>query len=155
MSATPESFLTVLGFDYGSRLIGVAVGNRLAASARALATIGNGSGGPDWAPLDALVRDWTPDAFVVGLPLTLDGGEQAATRGARAFAAALQRRYGRPVFTADERYTSREASRRFADQRARGTARRKDAKALDALAAQIILEAWMAAPDIPDLPSAP
>ncbi|HUD42471.1 MAG TPA: Holliday junction resolvase RuvX [Dokdonella sp.] len=146
MSATPDPILTVLGFDYGSRLIGVAVGNRLAGSARALTTIGNGAA-PEWTRLDDLVREWKPDAFVVGLPLTLDGGEQAATRGARAFAAALGRRYGRVVYATDERYTSREASRRFADRRAQGAARRKDAASIDALAAEVILEAWMAAPD--------
>ncbi|MEP7043293.1 MAG: Holliday junction resolvase RuvX [Dokdonella sp.] len=145
MPATPETTLStgtgnVLAFDYGTRLIGVALGNRVAASARALTTLANG----DWARLDALVADWLPERLVVGLPLALDGTEQPMTRAAREYAAALERRYQRPVALVDERHTSGEAARRFAEQRARGEARRKDAAAIDALAAQIILESWLA-----------
>ena len=134
---TPGS---ILAFDYGTRRIGVAVGNRIAASARELTTIANG----DWAGLDAVIADWHPEHIVVGLPLALDGGEQAMTRAAREFAVTLEQRYGCTAHLVDERYTSGEAARRFADRRARGTAKRKDAAAIDALAAQIILEAWLA-----------
>ena len=146
MPATPEPPRhalnpgSVLAFDFGTRLIGVAVGNCIAASARALTTIANGN----WSGLDALVADWRPEHLVVGLPLALDGGEQAMSRAARNFASALEQRYARPAHLVDERHTSNEAARRFADQRARGTAKRKDAAAIDALAAQIILEAWLA-----------
>ena len=66
----------VLGFDVGSKLIGVAVGNRITQSARALATIAMREGQPDWPALDRLHREWLPQALVVGLPLTLDGAEQ-------------------------------------------------------------------------------
>lgn len=130
---------SVLAFDYGTRLIGTAVGHRVSASASALSAIANG----DWSRLDALVTEWRPEHLVVGLPLALDGSEQAMTGAARQFAAALGQRYSRPVHLVDERYTSGEAARRFADQRARGIARRKDAAGIDALAAQIILEAWL------------
>ncbi len=130
----------VLAFDYGKRLVGVAIGNRLGASARALAALANG----DWSRFDALVSDWQPERFIVGLPLALDGGEQPMTRAAREFARALERRYARPTHLVDERHTSGEAARHFAEQRAHGTAKRKDAAAIDALAAQIILEAWFA-----------
>lgn len=145
MPATPEPVAptgsgTLLAFDYGSRLIGVAVGNRLTASARALDVIANGN----WAALDALVAEWQPQHFVVGLPLALDGSEQPMTRAARQFAAALSRRYARAAELIDERHTSQEASRRFADRRAHGAAKRKDAARIDALAAQIILETWLA-----------
>ncbi|HEY0231712.1 MAG TPA: Holliday junction resolvase RuvX [Dokdonella sp.] len=145
MPATPEPSLpqgagNVLAFDYGTRIIGVALGNRIAASARALTTLANG----DWARLDTLVADWQPERFVVGLPLALDGGEQPMTRAARDYAVALQRRYRRPAELVDERHTSGEAAGRFAEQRARGTAKRKHGAAIDALAAQIILESWLA-----------
>jgi len=139
MPATPEDG-TVLAFDYGTRVIGIAVGNRLAASARALTTLANG----DWAQLDTLIAEWRPSRFVVGLPLALDGGEQAMTRSARAFATALERRYACTADLVDERYTSGEAARRFAELRASGSAKRKDAAAIDALAAEVILEAWLA-----------
>jgi len=137
MPATPEG--TALAFDLGTRVIGIAIGNRLSASARPLATVD----AVDWARIDALVADWRPDELVVGLPLALDGGEQAMSTRAREFARALQRRYARPVHLVDERNTSREAAARFARQRANGAARRKDAAAIDALAAQIILESWL------------
>ncbi len=148
MPATPEPATgavehgNVLAFDYGTRLIGVAVGNRISASARALGSVRNG----DWSRLDAVVAEWQPDRFVVGLPLALDGGEQAMSRAAREFARMLEKRYTRPVHLVDERYTSNEAARRFADQRARGSAKRKDAVAIDALAAAVILESWLATP---------
>jgi putative Holliday junction resolvase len=133
----------VLGFDYGTRRIGVAVGNRISASARALEVVGNGDNGPDWPRLAALLREWHPDALLVGLPLTLDSGEQGNSRAARAFAAELHTRHLLPVIMVDERLSSREAAIRFAARRASGAARRKHAAALDALAAEIIVEQWL------------
>ncbi|WP_426663080.1 Holliday junction resolvase RuvX [Rhodanobacter aciditrophus] len=140
------------GFDVGSKLIGVAVGNALTASARALAVLAVRDGEPDWPALDALRGEWLPDTLVVGLPLTLEGGEQPASRRARRFAAALQRRYAVPVALVDERHSSREAARRFATARATGLKRRRDAAAIDAEAAAVILERWLAAPVPPSTP---
>ena len=133
----------VLGFDYGARRIGVASGNRISQSARPLPVLMVKSGQPDWARVDALLSEWQPEALVVGLPLTLDGGEQAITRGARAFADALGMRSKLPVHMVDERHTSQEAARRFAAQRAAGSARRRDAENIDSLAAAVILESWL------------
>ncbi|GAA0714408.1 Holliday junction resolvase RuvX [Dokdonella soli] len=146
MPATPEKPASgfnpgsVLAFDYGTRLIGVAVGHRVGATARALTTLANG----DWQRLDGLIVDWRPEHCLVGLPLALDGSEQPMSRAAREFATALHRRYALTVHLVDERYTSGEAARRFAERRARGSAKRKDAAAIDALAAEIILETWLA-----------
>jgi putative Holliday junction resolvase len=131
---------SALGFDFGTRVIGVAVGNPLT-GARALATVNNGAE-PDWRKIATLVSEWHPADLIVGLPLTLDGHEQAIAKAARAFAATLGERHPLPVHLVDERLTSVEASRRFAQQRASGTARRKDALSLDAIAASIILESW-------------
>lgn len=133
----------VLGFDYGARRIGVASGNRISQSARPLSALLSQKGQPDWQRIDALISEWRPEAVVVGLPLTLDGGEQAITRGARSFAQALGQRSGLPVHLVDERHTSQEASRRFAAQRAAGSARRRDAENIDSLAAAVILESWL------------
>jgi putative Holliday junction resolvase len=135
--------MNVLGFDYGTRWIGVAVGNRLT-GARPLLTIAHGGAAPPWRAIEQLVADWQPVALVVGLPLDRDGGEQAMSRAARGFARQLGERHGLPVHTIDERHTSQEANRRFAARRAAGNARRKDAAGLDALAAQVILESWLA-----------
>lgn len=136
----------ILGFDYGSRLIGVAVGNRLTASARALAAVPMRDGEPDWPQLDALRQQWLPETLVVGLPLALDGAEQPASRGARRFAKRLGERYAVPVVLVDERHSSQEAAHRFAGARAAGLRRRRDAAAIDAEAAAVILERWLAEP---------
>jgi putative Holliday junction resolvase len=140
-----KSATTVLGFDYGAKRIGVAVGNGLTGSARALEVVANGTQGPDWRRLETLLREWRPDALLVGLPLTMDGREQEASRAARAFAAALGERTGLAPHLVDERLSSHEAARRFAERRARGETRRKHAQALDALAAEIIVETWLTA----------
>lgn len=133
-----------LAFDVGRKLVGVAVGQRDAGTARALATVDARGGDFDWNAIDDLVADWQPECFVVGLPLALDGAEQPMSVLARRFADTLARRHARPAHLVDERHTSQEASRRFANERARGTARRKHAAEIDALAAQIILEGWLA-----------
>lgn len=133
----------VLGFDVGSKLIGVAVGNRVTASARAIAIVPMREDMPDWTALDTLRNEWLPESFVVGLPLTLDGEEQAASKRARRFAELLRERYRVPVTLVDERHSSREAAQRFADARAAGLKRRHDAAQLDAEAAAVILERWL------------
>ena len=136
----------VLGFDYGTRWIGVACGNRISASARPLAALPAQGGEPDWSRVDALVAEWQPDALVVGLPLALDGGEQRASRGARRFAERLRQRSNLPVHLADERHSSQEAAGRFAAARHAGAARRRDAANIDSLAAAVILEGWLREP---------
>ncbi len=145
--AIPRLDGTVLGFDVGSRRIGVAVGNALGAGARAVAVVDVRDVGPDWSAVERVLRDWRPDGFVVGDPLTLDGQDQPARKRAHAFARQLRERYKLPVVLVDERSSSVEAARRFAHERAEGRKRRRDAEALDAMAAAVIIERWFAAPD--------
>ncbi|ACD60371.1 Holliday junction resolvase RuvX [Xanthomonas oryzae] len=138
---------TVLGFDVGSRRIGVAVGTALGAGARAVAVINVHASGPDWDALDRVHKEWRPDGLVVGDPLTLDDKHQPARKRAHAFARQLRERYALPVVLIDERSSSVEAAQRFARERADGRKRRRDAEALDAMAAAVIVERWLAAPD--------
>lgn len=149
MSGNPATPVCVLGFDVGARRIGVAVGNTISATARAIAMVTAHDDGPDWTAVDALVREWRPQLLIVGEPLTLEGEAQPATHLARRFARTAAERYQLPVELVDERSTSREADRRFAEKRRSGQARRRDAKALDALAAQIIVERWLGDPILP------
>ena len=135
----------IFGFDVGSRRSGVAIGNTFTGTARNLAVLGMDQGQPEWARLDALRREWLPDTLVVGLPLTLDGEEQPASKRARRFAEALQQRYQLPVYLVDERHSSQEAAQRFAQARASGLRRRNHAEQLDADAAAVILERWLLA----------
>jgi putative Holliday junction resolvase len=141
----PPADAIVLGFDVGSRRIGVAIGSALG-GARALAVVEVHAGGPDWKILDRLHGEWRPRGLVVGDPLTIDGGDQPAHRRARAFANEIKARYRLPVAMVDERSSSVEAAQRFARDRAAGNRRRRDAEALDAAAAAVIIERWLAAP---------
>jgi putative holliday junction resolvase len=137
---------TVLGFDVGARRIGVSVGIGHGFGARALAVVDVREGRIDWAAIERLLREWRPVGCVVGDPMTLDGGDQPIRAHAQAFARELRSRCKLPVAMVDERNTSQEAARRFAAARAEGTRKRRDAELLDAVAAAIILERWLAAP---------
>ncbi|HET6436173.1 MAG TPA: Holliday junction resolvase RuvX [Xanthomonadaceae bacterium] len=137
---------TVLGFDVGARRIGVAVGSAFGHGARALAVVDVREGQPDWPLVDRLQREWRPHGFVVGDPMTLDGGDQPIRRFAHAFARQLRERYRLPVALVDERSSSIEAAQRFAADRAEGRRKRRDAAVLDAVAAAVIVERWLAAP---------
>lgn len=133
---------TLLGFDFGHRRIGVAVGQTLTCSANAL-TVVPVTDKPDWNEITRIVNEWKPVALVVGLPLAADGGETDLSRDARRFGRQLNGRYGLPVFHEDERLTSFSAEQSFVDARQKGGMRRKDAALKDAMAAQIILQSWL------------
>ena len=139
-SAIPRGY--ILAFDFGLRRIGVAVGQATTQTASALKTVSNGPE-PDWAAVDRLVGEWRPQLLLVGLPLGAEGEETEMSAAARRFGTALGVRYDLNVDYADERLTSRAAADRFAELRAAGHLRRKDADQLDAISAQIILENWL------------
>jgi putative Holliday junction resolvase len=100
---------TLLAFDYGTARIGVALGNTILGHARPLEIINSPEKAKRFARIEELVLQWQPQAIVVGLPLTPDGGEQIASRQARRFANQLIGRLGLPVFLVDERDSSLEA----------------------------------------------
>jgi len=127
--------ITLVGFDYGQKRIGVAVGQTLTGTATPLTTLAARYGKPDWNKVRAIIDQWCPDALVVGLPLNMDGTEQNATKGARQFARRLQQHHPLPVHFADERLSTREARDR--------EHARPPREGRDALAAQVILEGWM------------
>ncbi len=127
---------TLLGFDYGTRKIGIAVGQTITASATPLVTLRYLQQRPDWGGIEQLIGEWQPAALIVGLPLDLDDSECEIVPRVRRFARQLEGRFRLPVHFADERMTSREAASRTA-----GTRIKPDQ--LDAIAAQLILETWM------------
>lgn len=134
---------TLLAFDVGSRKIGVAVGTPLSPP-RPLTVLAAQPQAELERQLGELFKQWQPAQLVVGRPLTLDDKEQPASRKARQFAERLRQLYEGPVTEVDERYTTREARSRFATARAQGTARQRRGQPLDALAAAIILESYLA-----------
>lgn len=100
---------TLLAFDFGLKKIGVAIGNTLTAQARPLCILRSATRDQRFAQIGPLLAQWQPDAVVVGLPLTLDGDEQPASRQSRRFARQLEGRYRVPVLLVDERGSSLEA----------------------------------------------
>lgn len=133
-----------LGFDYGARRIGVAIGEALTGLARPLPAVANGTQ-VDWAAIDRLLADWQPAACIVGLPLDLDGNEQAMSEQARTFAQTLHERSRRPVHLCDERLSSRAALDELRGARADGRLERRVRRGdRDGVAARLILEQWLA-----------
>lgn len=98
---------TYLAFDYGLRRTGVASGSRTLGRGSPLRTIA-AEGQARFAPIEALIREWRPDALVVGVPRHPDGADHENTRRAQRFARQLQGRFGLPVFEVDERYSTTE-----------------------------------------------
>lgn len=134
----------VVGFDFGLRRIGVAVGDTLTRSAAPHATIAHHSEGPDWPAIDRTLRMLGPDLLVVGAPYNDDGSPGRIAPQADAFAAELAKRYGLPVERADERYSSTAAHSQLREQRASGQRRRAVRKGdIDSAAAAILLASWL------------
>ncbi len=128
---------SVLAFDFGTRRIGVAMGEWETGTAHALETIAAEANDARFGRIAELIAEWRPAELVVGLPLTLEGEEHELTRRCRRFANQLHGRYGLPVRLVDERLTSVEAERRLAEAGVRGERRRA---LTDRLAAQEILQ---------------
>lgn len=118
-----------LAFDYGLKRTGVASGNTLTQSATPRATV-HAEGKARWPLIERHIREWQPDALVVGVPLYPDGAEHDNTRRARRFANQLRGRFGLPVYEVDERYSTTQALA-------------EGAKDADAAAAAIILEQFL------------
>ena len=106
---TDSSFQRILGFDFGTKRIGVASAQAITGAASPLTPIPARDGIPDWDKLDALLREWTPEALVVGLPLNMDDTESELSHLARKFARRMVARYRLPVFMCDERLSSHSA----------------------------------------------
>ena len=132
---------TVIGFDFGLKHIGVAVGQTVTGTANPLASLNARQGLPQWEKINALVAYWKPDAFIVGLPYALDGSEHNITRHARRFARELETRYPLPVHLVDERFTTLEARRDLFEQ---GGSRALSKGRIDGLSAKIITENGLA-----------
>lgn len=135
---------TLLGIDFGLRRIGVATGQTLTRSATPLTTLDNSPGHTNWQAIEQVIKEWRPDAIVIGLPLNRDGSDHNLTRTVRQFRDTLAQRYNGPIHWQDERASSQEAEHNLSTQRAHGDLRRKVKKEdIDKLAAAIILQRWL------------
>ena len=122
--------LSFLAFDFGARRVGVATGNSLTRTATPLTTVAV-EGEARLAAIGALIAEWRPAALVVGVPRHPDGAAHVNTERARRFGRQLNVRFGLPVHEVDERYTTT-------------AARAEGARDLDAAAAALILEQFLA-----------
>lgn len=137
----------MLAFDFGTRRIGVAVGQTLTRSASAAGALPTVGGSPDWAAVDTCIAQWAPGRLLVGLPYNMDGSETTTTSACRAFGEQLARRSGLRVEFVDERLTSAAAYDELRSARRSGVrARRIRPEDIDANAARLILETWMLNP---------
>ncbi len=131
---------SLMGFDFGTRSIGIATGQEITGTASPLTSLKANDGIPDWSQLEKLLKEWQPDLLVVGLPLNMDGTEQEMTVRARKFGQRLHGRFGFQVEFKDERLTTTDAKARLFEHggyKALGKSR------VDAVSAQLILESWM------------
>lgn len=128
------STVTALAFDYGERRIGVAVGQTRTRTAQALVTLRVRNGQIDWPAIAKLVAQWQPQQLVVGVPTTDDGQPHVNAAPIARFARRLHGRFALPVAFVDERLSSYAASEDPDRQRV----------GLDAVAARLILETWLA-----------
>lgn len=127
--------MIVLGFDYGSKKIGVASGQDLTGQAAPLITLPMVQQRPDWERIQRLIDEWQPHRLIVGLPLNMDDTPTALTERVKRFARQLQGRYRLPVELVDERLTSKIARADYGNA--------VDRAGLDAFAAKLILETWL------------
>jgi putative Holliday junction resolvase len=135
----PVGERTVIGFDFGKKYIGVAVGQEITGSASPLGSIKANDGIPHWPNLAEYLAQWQPDLIVVGLPLNMDGTEQPITLSAKKFGQRIFGRFGIVVEFQDERLTTMDAKARLFAQ---GGYRNLKKDNIDALSAVLIIESF-------------
>lgn len=131
----PKSFL---GFDFGTKYIGVAIGQSVTQTATPLLTLRARQGIPEWHELQKIIREWEPNALVVGLALQPDGTDSDTSRKARSFGESLKKRFSLPVHFIEERLTSVAANQILKEEHQ--YSKQTDS---DSMAAAIILESFL------------
>lgn len=133
--------MSVIGFDFGTKSIGVAVGQSITGTASPLPALAAKDGVPDWQLVEKILTEWRPSLCVVGLPLNMDGSEQLLTTQAKKFAQRLHGRFGVKIHLQDERLTTTSVR---AELFARGGFRELQKGRVDSAAACVILEDYFA-----------
>lgn len=134
---------TLLGFDFGTKRIGIAIAQEVTDTANPLTTLTAVKHKPDWDSISKIIKEWQPDLLIVGLPLHMDGTEQPMTQAARRFSNQLNGRYQIPIALMDERLSSIEAESILNEQSGSGSLFQDKAQ-IDMISAQLILQSWMA-----------
>lgn len=137
---TEKSPTTLLGFDFGTKSIGVATGQMITATAQPLSAIKANDGIPNWSCVEAVINEWKPDLIVIGLPLNMDGTEQPITLRAKKFGQRLNGRFGVKITFQDERLTTASAKEFIFGK---GGFKALEKGKIDSISAALILESWM------------
>ncbi|KJG12047.1 Holliday junction resolvase RuvX [Photobacterium iliopiscarium] len=131
---------SVLSFDYGTKSIGVAIGQELTGTASPLSALKAKDGIPNWDEIEKILKEWQPDLIVVGLPLDLAGKElETIAPRAKKFANRIHGRFGYAVELHDERLSTVEAKAELFE---RGGYRSLSKGNIDSQSAVVILESW-------------
>lgn len=130
---------TILGFDFGKKYIGVAVGQEITGLTSPLGSVKARDGIPDWDKMTKFMQEWQPDFIVVGLPLNMDGSEQPLTHDAKKFGHRVSGRFGVKVEFQDERLTTATAKEALF---AEGGYRNLKKDNIDAASAKLIIESY-------------
>ncbi len=131
---------TTIAFDYGTKSIGVAVGQMITGTASPLSAIKANDGIPTWQTIADIFAEWQPQNLLVGLPLNMDGTEQELTQRARKFASRLHGRFGLVVHTFDERLSTVDAKARLFEL---GGFKKLTKEKVDSVSACLIYESWV------------
>jgi putative Holliday junction resolvase len=132
---------TFLGFDFGTKKIGTAVGQMITLTASPLQTIRSINQNPNWDIIGKLIQDWRPDGLVVGISRQADGSDNPVTPRMLKFCRQLEGRYQLPVFQQDETLSTFEAKQLLFDEVS--VSATKLWAVQDQLAAQLILQSWL------------
>jgi putative holliday junction resolvase len=132
---------TYLGFDFGSKKIGVAVGHLVTGIASPLLTLRSPNQNPDWTGITKLINEWRPIGLVVGISKQMDGSDNLITPRMLKFCRQLDGRYHLPVFQQDETLSTFEAKQMLFDEV--NVSATKLWAVQDQLAAQLILKTWL------------
>lgn len=128
-----------LGFDFGLKKIGIAVGQFITRSASPLTVIFAKQGVPDWGQLQKVILEWQPKCLVVGFPTSISGEELSITPHVKTFVESLQR-FDLPIYMTDERMTTKEARQHLFEH---GGFKALEYGKIDCVAAALILEQWL------------
>lgn len=134
------SNITVLGFDFGMKHIGVAVGQTITRTANPLTSLKALDGIPKWDEIAKIITTWNAQALVLGIPLNMDGTEQPITAAAKKFGNRLEAQFKLPVHRVDERLTTVEAKQQLFDS---SGYKALDKASIDSYSAKLILESWL------------
>ncbi len=132
---------TFLGFDFGNKKIGTAVGQTTTATASPLKTIRSINQQPDWKLISQLINEWKPEGLIVGISRQSDGTDNPITPKMLKFCRQLEGRYNLPVYQVDEALTTFEAKQMLFDELHVNATKLWDVQ--DQLAAQLILQSWL------------